>query len=148
MKRQIHQRMTPPGCTNGFSSGCAVAYTLKLFPVSTLYQPSAFFRTVPPRKIKARAPSLLSESLPFGKQDIWLMANYCHAICHQLKQHEVCLVSWSSVRHTRSVRCNTNLIVLPLSTTEQEKYHRANKTGCWIRVISVFCQVSTGHISI
>lgn len=27
VKRQMHQSMTPPGCTNGFPSGCTLAYT-------------------------------------------------------------------------------------------------------------------------
>lgn len=41
-----------------------------------------FFWTVPPRKIKARAPCLLSKSIPFEKQDIF------HAVCHQPERHE------------------------------------------------------------
>lgn len=98
-------------------------------------------------RIRARAPCLLSKLLLLEKQDIWLMANYCRVTCLQPKQHEVCLVSWSSVQHTRSVGQNTNLVLFPLSHLAGE-ISPSNTTECWRRVISVFCQVSTGHISL
>lgn len=72
-----------------------------------------FFWSVPPRKMKARAPCLLSKSLPFEKQDIF------HAICHQPEWHEAVgqCAWWLCATHRISkTYCNTALIVLPLST--------------------------------
>lgn len=77
----------------------ALLYTLKLSHVlGILYQLSAFFWTVPPRKMKARAPCLLSKSLPFEKQDIF------PAICHQPERDEAvgqCAWCLGAVRNTQ-----------------------------------------------
>lgn len=92
----------------------ALLYTLKLSHVlAILYQLSAFFWSVPLRKMKARAPCLVSKSLPFQKQDIF------HAICHQPERHEAVgqCAWWLCATHKISkTYCNTALIVLPLST--------------------------------
>lgn len=67
------------------------------------------------------------------------------AISQNSTKHEACSVSWSSVQHTRSVEHNTNLVVLPQSTLTRRSI--TERQG-WIGAISVFCQVSTGHISL
>lgn len=123
----------------------ALLHTLKLsHVVSILYQLSAFFFALCLHaRLKLESPvCFLNRShlknrthfMPFAKA-AWS------------SKKKVCLVSLSHVQHTTSAGHNTNLIVLPPST----EISSSNNTGCWIRVISVFCQVSfhkAGHISL
>lgn len=102
------------------------------------YQLSAFFWTVPPRKIKARAHCLLSKFVRSEKQDIF------HAIFHQPELHEAagqcawCLGTAGNPQDQQDIIQPWSFYLYQHSAGE---ILSNDNTECWIRVISVFWQV-------